>query len=421
MNRRSFLALAAASLLALTSGALAQEGGTRPVAGERVLAIVGGEVHTGTGTVIRRGTVLIEGGKIKAVGAGLEVPEGARVIDASKRWVLPGFVAPRGEDFGVQRGRPRGNERYGDNLDPDSLMNELCLSAGVTTFFARTDDNRSNVLTTSAVLRPARGHPDLMVLKEPAALTIRWGRLQASERAQLEDQLEKTRAWIDAGKKGRPPAPALYVEALERQVPTRIAAGNENDIAQALRFAERHDLKLVLIGPYEAWRLPEKIAASGAICVITPRRRVWPSAGQERTTGSSITTAAVLEKAGAKYCVLPPGGFGSRGYGIGLGGITGRDLLTYSWEGAFAIRGGASTASALRAITLTAAEALGVDDRVGSLERGKDADIVIYQGDPFDHRFRAEMTLVAGRVVYDRSKSDFFSHLDDPRKPETEK
>ena len=86
-------------------------------------------------------------------------------------------------------------------------------------------------------------------------------------------------------------------------------------------------------------------------------------------------------------------------------------MLTYPLEGAFAIRGGASTDAALRAITLTAAEALGVEKRVGSLERGKDADIVIYPGDPFDYRVLPETTIVSGRVLYERSKSKLFGHL----------
>jgi len=413
VKRLLFMGLTA--VLACAAHGFAQDSsGARPVAGEGVLAIVGGEIHTGTGAVIRRGTVLIKNGKVAAVGADLKVPEGARVIDASRRWVMPGFVAPRGDNFGLRRGRPRGKERFRDNLDPDNRMNELCLSAGVTTYFGQSN-SRSNYGTTNAILRPAKGHADLMVLKEPAALTIQWGRLQTADRTKLEATLEKGKRWIAAGKKGRAPGSSAFIEALERKIPTRITAGRKNDIAQALRFAKKFDLKLVLVNAFEAWLLPEKIAASGALCVITPRRRVWPSPGQENTSGSSITTCAVLEKAGAKYCVMPPGGFGSRGYGIGLGGISGRDLLTYAWEGAFAIRGGASTESALRAISLTAAEALGVEDRVGSLERGKDADIVIYQGDPFDHRFRAEITIIGGRVVYDRSKSKFFKHLPDPR------
>ena len=123
----------------------------------------------------------------------------------------------------------------------------------------------------------------------------------------------------------------------------------------------------------------------------------------------------MLEHAGAKFCVLPCGGFGQIGWAISLGGIAGRDLLTYQWDAAFAVRGGASPEAALRAVTLTAAEAIGVDDRLGSLAAGKDADIVIWEGDPLDYRFNVETTIVSGRVLYERSKSKLFAHLPDMR------
>jgi imidazolonepropionase-like amidohydrolase len=414
---RAPLATIAVLLVAVATFAQDAPPGQRPSAGESVLAIVGGEVHTGDGVVLRRGTVLCRDGKIVGVGAALEVPEGARVIDAAGMWVLPGFVAPDGDNFGVRQGRPRGGESFKDNLDAQSRNAELALSAGITAFHGDGVGGGS-IDTNNAILRPAYQRPELMVLRESAALSISWGRLQVTERTNLEGQLEKGKAWIAAGRQGRAPISTQMIDALDRKLPTRISVGDKSEIVQAVRFAKKYDLKLVLLGAYEAWLVPQEIAAAGAITVVTTRMRVWPSAGREDASGSSITTCGVLEKAGAKFCVLPPGGFGGRGTGIGLGGISGRDLLTYAWDAAFAVRGGASNEAALRAITLTAAEALGVEDRIGSLERGKDADIAIFQGDPFDYRNRAEITIVGGQVLYERAKSSFFSHLPQPRESE---
>ncbi len=407
------------AVLALAVPALGQDAEpkrVRPGAGERYLAVVGGDVHTGDGRLIRRGTVLCRGSKIVAVGADVEVPEGARVIDAKGRWVLPGFVAPRGNSFGVQRGRPRRGERYRDCLDPESIYVELALSAGITAFHAE-GRGRGTYSSTNAVLRTARGRPGAMVLKEPAALTVSWSNASAANRATFEDLLRKGRAWIDAGKRGRAPATSSVIAALERKIPVRISAYDRSDTSGALRLARRHDLQLVLLNCHEAWTLTKEIAAAGAIAVVQPRGRRWPPVADVETRGSRIETAALLEKAGARFCVLPPGGFGARPYGISLGGVSGRDLLTYALEGGFAIRGGASTDAALRALTLTAAEALGVADRIGSLTPGKDADIVVYQGDPFDFRMLAETTVVAGRVAYERTKSKLFAHLKDRGKP----
>jgi imidazolonepropionase-like amidohydrolase len=422
VTARSLLALAAATLLCAPALAQEKPAQARPEAGESVLAIVGGDVHTGTGTLIRRATVLCRGARIEAVGTDLKVPEGARVVDARGRWVLPGLVAPRGDKCGVQRGRPGRNEKFADCLDPESLYVELALSAGITAFHASTpyrarirsaDRGWRNVIygSQNAILKPAKGRPELMVLKEPAALVLDWARSSPADRAEFEDLLRQGRKWIDGGKRSRTPVSSSIIAALERKLPVRITARTRSEITSALRLVKRHDLQAVLVYADEAWTVPERIAAAGAIPIVQPRGRRWPRPGEEETSGSRIENAAVLEKAGVPFCLLPPGGFGARPYGISLNGVAGRDLLTYALEGGFAIRGGASTDAALRAITLTAAEALGVADRVGSLAPGKDADIAVFQGDPFDFRTHVEVTIVSGRVLYERSKSKLLSHL----------
>ncbi len=385
----------------------------RPAAGESVLAVVGGDVYTGAGAVIRGGTVICRGRKIEAVGADLAVPEGARVIDAKGRRVLPGLVAPLGTGMGVARGRPRIGERYADSLDPDSMGAELALSAGITAFHHE-GERRGIWSATNAVVKPALGAPELMVLKEPAALTVAWTSAP-QERMGFEQTLDRARKWLKDGSKGPAPAPQPILDALQRKIPVRISASTKADVDAALRFAKRWDVKLVLLDCYEAWTLAEDVAAAGAVCVMEPRARRWPGAGEEFTAGSNIEGCAMLEKAGAKFCVMPPGGFGGVGWAITVGNLSGRDLLTYSWDAAFAVRGGASEAAALSAVTLTAAEALGVDDRVGSLAPGKDADIAVWQGDPLDFRMNVETTIVSGRVLYERSKSKLFAHLPDRR------
>ena len=98
--------------------------------------------------------------------------------------------------------------------------------------------------------------------------------------------------------------------------------------------------------------------------------------------------------------------------------FSGRDLLGLSHEAAFAVRGGASNDDALRSITLSAAEILKVDDRVGSLDAGKDADIVLFDREPLDYRAFAEMVWVNGRLVYERSKVPFWSHIPTDRSKE---
>ncbi len=412
MRRRDLLALGAATVVAafaLVAGADAQDG-ERPAAGESMLAVVGGDVHVGNGIVFRRGTVLCRDGRIVEVGADVAVPEGARVVDATGRWVVPGLVAPEGGNFGIQRGRPRPGEKFGDCLDPESLYTELALASGITSYFA-SGRMRGISGDSNAVIKPAHGAPELMVLKEPAALQVNWTRATVTDRSGYRALLQKAQKWISDGRKGRAPVPGTVVAALDRELPVRVSAQTRSDTLDAIAFAKEFDFELVIDNAHEAWTVAQDVAAAGAIAVVQPRARRWPDPGGEDRSGTTIESAAILERAGVPFCLLPPGGFGGGGSGITLGGVTGRDMLTYSVEGAFAIRGGASADAALRAITLTAAEALGVEDRVGSLERGKDADIVVFQGDPFDYRMLPEVTIVSGRVLYERTKSTLFGHL----------
>ena len=100
---------------------------------------------------------------------------------------------------------------------------------------------------------------------------------------------------------------------------------------------------------------------------------------------------------------------------VGTGGIAGRDLMQLNMDAAFTVRGGVTDEAALRAVTLSAAEILKVADRVGSLEPGKDADISILDLDPLDYRSFAEIVLVNGKVVYEKDKVSFFSHIQTDR------
>jgi hypothetical protein len=417
-------AAAIAAWCAAPPASLAQDGaasGGAPAAprvrpGDGVLAITGGEVHTVAEGTLRRGTVLVRDGKIWKVGTDLEVPEGARRLDATGRKVFPGLVAPSGEGIGLAAGQPRPGNLYRDSVDPYARSSELALSAGITAFHAATPPERGIWSSQTAVLRPALGDASLMVLREPASVVVRWSDAALADRAAFEDMLRSGAAHLreaDAALRGgrtppRQPVPADILAALRREIPVRVPASRQDDIRAALRLASDHGVRLVLEGCLEAWALPDAISRAGAVAVVTPRWKVMPDPRADGPSGGNIGVAGILERAGAAFVLLPVGGFTQPGHGVRLGGLAGRDLLHYPVEGAYAVRGGASEAAVLRALTLGAAEALGVADRVGSLSPGKDADIVLFDGDPLHYLSRAETVLVGGKVVYERSKSSFF-------------
>ena len=198
--------------------------------------------------------------------------------------------------------------------------------------------------------------------------------------------------------------------ALRREIPVRVPAMRKDEILDALRLAEAHGVRLVLEDALEAWLVPERIARLGATAILTPRDK-YRDPRIEEPHGGNIAVAAVLEKAGARFCLLPPGGPGEAGNGLRMGGLAGRDLMNLPIEGAFAVRGGASEGAVLRAMTLGGAETLGVADRIGSIDPGKDADLIVLDGDPFHYRTVVDMALIEGKVLYERSKSALFRDL----------
>lgn len=421
MSRRALCALA---LLLAGAPALAEgeaAGGApappRVRPGDGVTALAGGDVYTVSGPVYRRGTVLIRDGKVWKAGVDLAVPEGARVIDVAGKRVLPGFVASDAEAIGLVAGGVRPNSQYRDCIDPYSRLNEVALGSGLTALY-NTSGNRGFWTSQTAVLRPAAGDASRMVLKEPAAVWVNWVRGPATERMQFEELLRNGERYLkelDEAQRGKREAPRLAVpveilSALKREIPVRVPASRKEEILDALRLAENHGVRMVIEDATEAWLVAEPLAHFGATAVVTPRDRGHDFRVVE-PNGGNIGVAGILEKAGARFCLQPPGGPGEVGGGLRMGGLAGRDLMNLPIEGCFAIRGGASEAETLRSMTLGAAEALGVADRIGSIDPGKDADLIVLDGDPFHYRTVVDMALIEGKVLYERSKSNLFKGL----------
>lgn len=385
--------------------------------GDGVTALVGGDVYTVSGPVYRRGTVLVRDGKVWKAGVDLALPEGARVIDVAGKRVLPGFVAADADSLGLVQGGARPGSKYADCLDPYSRINEIALGCGLTALH-NTAGNRGFWTSQSAVIRPAAGDAARMVLKENAAIWVNWARGTASDRMQFEELLRSGAKNLkdaeEARRAGREPprfgGPAEIVAALRREIPVRVPASRKEEILEALRLAETYGVRMVIENATEAWLVAEPLARFGATAVVTPRNKSRDYRLVE-PNGGNIGVAGILEKAGARFCLQPPGGPGMIGGGMTMGGLAGRDLMNLPIEGCFAIRGGASEGETLRSMTLGAAEALGVADRIGSIDPGKDADLIVLDGDPFHYRTMVDLAMIEGKVLYERSKSNLFKDL----------
>jgi imidazolonepropionase-like amidohydrolase len=204
--------------------------------------------------------------------------------------------------------------------------------------------------------------------------------------------------------KAEPPARDLANEALasllHREIPARIECDFVDDIRTALRLAEEFDLDLIIDSGVGAYKLKDTLAAKNIPVVLGPPTHPFIAGGEVSMTPDleremNNRNAAILNDAGVKIAIASFGfSFGSFG-----GATTGRWLLI---EAAYAAGFGLSDEDALRSITINPAEILGVSDRIGSLEAGKDADILILSGPPLAIRSLVEQVYIDGAKVFDR-------------------
>jgi imidazolonepropionase-like amidohydrolase len=400
-------------------------------------AVVGGDVHVGDGDILRRATVLIGDDKIVGVGHDVEIPAGAARIDASNRVVAPGFVAVHASGLGAP-GRVTGNTR--DSLNPFDPSMKMALAAGITSFLATFDRGTAAPGGQTAIIKLAFGDLDRMLVAEHTAYSMRVP-LGRDQWHKLREQVAKVRSGKpaeqtrpagdgdggegkgdgegeapkseDSGSSGRADGDKAIREILAGKARLWIDSNGDfgtNEVRQALEIARLFGHGVVLDGPITAWTNADEIAATGSMVVLNPRDGARRDPGRPETTGANIAAAAILAAAGVPIAVTPPGGrFG--GATVGTGGILGQDLHTLALDAAFAVRGGLDNRKALRTLTLDAARMVGAETRLGSLAPGKDADILILDGDPLHYRTFVQTALVSGKVVYEKDKEPFYRRI----------
>lgn len=372
-----------------------------------IIAVVGGEVHRGDGEVLPGATVLIEDGKIAAVGPGLAIPEGAEIVDAAGMVVTPGFIdsqtrlgaepsgggAPvslAGEPAAAMTPAARAADRFVEDLAP------LWLREGVTTVYL-SPDPRLLIGGLGAVAKLA-GPRETALLREDAAVAASFGESAVGDRPPGREQpagrttrqgmiydLRQTliRAQEDAvgGEAGR-----TLGRLLAGETPLRMLANTPDDIETALRVAREFDLRLVLDQAAGAAAVAERLAEADLPVVVGPAILGIGDGGPMELRSHSPATAAVLHRAGVRIALST---FAGRGRSVAM-------------EAVVAWAHGLPREAALSAVTSGAAEILGVSDRVGTLAPGLDADLVVWTEHPIGTYARPRVVLVDGRVVFRR-------------------
>ncbi len=382
----------------------------RSAAPAQTIAIEGGTVHPVSGPPIERGTVLLRDGRIVAVGTAIAVPPDAIRIDATGRWVTPGLIQTATTlglhllDVGGQ------NETREDSLEgplkPAFNVADAIDPAALPISGARLQGITSNLAIPTTGLIPGQGalydlqgervesllvrSPAVMVIDfsqggKPAAGGSRAGILKQLRRV-LRDALEYDRRRDDFRRAEMQPlaAPAEDLEALRPvlrgELPVLAIANRRSDIENALRLAREFNLRLVLWQAAEAWQLAGELARLKVPVVVEPLTDI-PSFDQP---APRLDNATLLRAAGVSVVIGQRDDAQHRNLRFAAGN---------------AVRNGLPWTEALRAVTLAPAEAAGVADRYGSLERGKIANLVVWSGDPFEFSTRAEHVFIRGRAV----------------------
>lgn len=385
------------------------------------MLIKNGKVYTMTGKVYENGSVLTENGKIKEVGENLTVPFGEEIIDAAGGWILPGFVEAHSH-LGLHEANMgfEGNDtneatepitpqlRVIDGLNPQDKAFEAVIAGGITTSLIA--PGSANIIGGQCAVIKTHGKSiDKMVIRQPAAIKIAFGENPKRRYNELE-KMPSTRMAIaallrqtlcaardyklqkeKAAKTGEHFNTDLRLEALlpvlEGKIPLKAHAHRADDILTAIRIAKEFNVALTLDHCTEGHLIADGIAESGFPAIVGP---TMSANSKIELSNKSFATAAKLTALGVKVAITTDHPVTQIQYLPLCAGL--------------AVREGLGFEDALRAITINAAEIASVAERVGSIEPGKDADLVIFDGNPLQTLTKTLYTIIEGKVIYRRSE-----------------
>lgn len=395
-------------------------------------AFIHGTIWTGTQAEIEDGTLIVEDGKIVAVGKDLDTAD-ATIVDLEGRYLLPGLIDAH-THTGVwgegARDDHDGNEmteaitpytRALDAIYPDDIGFEDARRGGVTTLGI--SHGSGNTIGGQVAVAKTYGRvADDMVIREPAGVKMALGenpkrvgemfkRAPQSRmgvaylaRQAFYDAIEYRKDWehhqaLEKEEAAKPEAERkplrspkrdlgkeILLQVLDRKIPVRNHAHRMDDIRTAIRLADEFGYRLVIEHATESHRIPDEIASRDVMLAIGP---LFGERSKREVNKSTPATVGIMVEKGCTVAIMTDSPFNP------INNL--RDLVI------FAIREGLDPKKALATVTINPARILGVEDRVGSLEPGKDADFIILDGDPWDARNKVQSTFINGRNVFEAS------------------
>ncbi|HTK80715.1 MAG TPA: amidohydrolase family protein [Bacteroidota bacterium] len=406
------------AILIAVSGVLASEIPAKQQ--DHPIAIVGATIHPVSGPVIDNGTILFEKGKITALGANVTVPQGAEVVDGKGKHVYPGFIdahtnlglteigAVRATNDISESGSLNPNVRAEAAVNPESEILPVTRANGITTAVTYPDGGVISG-TAAAISMDGWTWEDLTV-KAPVGLVVNWPQMtinhawweQRSEEDQkkardkamneLRNAFRDARAYVKA-KRSETATGVPYHNTdlrwesmepvLDGKIPVLVNADEIQQIESAIAWADQENLKIVIVGGYDSWRAANLLKARNIPVIVNPIMRTPWRRGEEYDDPATLPKK--LYDAGVSFCIA------------GEAGASNERNLPY--QAAMASSYGLPKDEALKSVILAPAQILGIADRQGSLEVGKDATLFVSDGDPLEIMTNITMEYIQGKNI----------------------
>jgi len=382
------------------------------------IALVGGTIHPVSGPTIEQGTLVFDDGRITAIGQNVEIPGRATRIDVRGRHVYPGFINAHSLLGLFEIGAVRATRDYEETgkvnpsakaevaVNPDSELIPVTRAGGV--LLSVTAPRGGLISGTSALVQLDGWTWEQMTLKAPVGMHVQWPPMspavdwkeseskekQVKERDKALALLEQTFADARSYQKartaegpdaGRHPLDTRWeamLPVLEGSVPLVVTADEIQQIQAAVAFAQRENVKLILYGGYDAPRCAALLKKHRIPVIVSTVHRLPLRRGDAYDAAYSLPER--LRASGIEFCIASKNTSNAR---------------NLPYEAAMAVGYGLAPDEALKAITLYPARILGVADRVGSLEVGKDATLIVTDGDPLETPTHVEAAFIQGRSV----------------------
>lgn len=368
------------------------------------IALVGGTIHTLAGDVIENGTILFEGGIITAVGTGLNIPSDVRRHDISGKHVYPGLIDSYSQmgitEIGAvsmtndvnEQGNINPNVMAERAFHPESRHIPIARSAGVLT--AVTTPGGGLISGKSSAMMMEGWAWDEMTLKSGTGLIVNWPNPRNDSYEEniqtLRDAFDDARSYMkarqamDAGEAARHDIDSRWeamIPVFEGETPVVVSANEVRQIQDAITWAEEEGVRLIILGGSDAHLVTDHLNAKQIpviiTSVLTSSNRDWES------YDARYSLPAKLHDAGVQFAIA--------------GGSSAAYAHRLPYEAGAAAAYGLDSDTALRALTTHPASILGLDNRIGTLETGKDATLLITTGNPIEYNTQIEQVFIQGR------------------------